>query len=150
MSVKADYGQAVKAAIYQLDHKTTTNEAAKLFGVNPESIRHARRRKNIAHPFPRKSHCVKAAKLLICGEINIDTATETLGVKRQSLVSAVNRLGGSMMSVRENRRLYFNHGTHYYFRLRTKGKDVLKFLSKDLNVARIKRDKLEQKLGLSK
>jgi plasmid stabilization system protein ParE len=149
MSTRARYGQAVKAAIYQLEHKMTTKAAAKMFGVNHLSIGHARRRKNISHPFPRKNHAIKAAKLVLDGKLNIETAIKTYKASRGTICGAVNRMGQSMMALREDRRIFKNR-SHYYFRLRTKDKTVFKTLSDDIHVARIMRDKLEHKLGLSK
>ena len=149
MSTRARYGQAVKAAIYQLKHKITTKAAAKMFGVDPQSIRHARKRKSIAHPFPRKNHAVIAAKLLLDGKLNMESALNESKASRATITCAVRRLGKSLMSLREDRRIFKNR-SHYYFRLRTKDKTVFKTLSDDIHVARIMRDKLEQELGLSK
>ena len=149
MSTRAPYGQAVKAAIYQLKHKMTTKAAAKMFGVDHQSIKHARLRKNIAHPFPRKSNAVRAAKLIIDGKLNVETAIKTYKASRATISCAVNRMGKSLMDIREDRRIFKNR-KHYYFRLRTKHKTVFKALSDDIYVARIMRDKLEQELGLSK
>ena len=149
MSTRAPYGQAVRAAIYQLKHKMTTKAAAKMFGVDHQSIKHARLRKNIAHPFPRKSNAVRAAKLILDGKLNVETAIKTYKASRATISCAVNRMGKSLMDLRENRRIFKNR-KHYYFRLRTKHKTVFKALSDDIHVARIMRDKLEQELGLSK
>ena len=149
MSTRAPYGQAVKAAIYQLKHKMTTKAAAKMFGVDHQSIKHARLRKNIAHPFPRKSNAVRAAKLIIDGKLNVETAIKTYKASRATISCAVNRMGKSLMDIREDRRIFKNR-KHYYFRLRTKHKTVFKALSDYIHVARIMRDKLEQELGLSK
>lgn len=149
MSTRAHYGQAVKAAIYQLEHKMTTKAAAKMFGVNHQSIGHARRRKNIAHPFPRKNNAILAAKLVLDGKLNIETAIKTYKASRDTISCAVNRMGKSMMELREDRRIFKNR-RNYCFRLRAKGKTVFKVLSDDIHVARIMRDKLENDLGLSK
>ena len=149
MSTRAPYGQAVKAAIYQLKHKMTTKAAAKMFGVDYQSIKHARLRKNIAHPFPRKSNAVRAAKMILDGKLNVQSAIKTYKASRATISCAVNRMGKSMMDLREDRRIFKNR-KHYYFRLRTKHKTVFKALSDDIYVARIMRDKLEKELGLSK
>ena len=149
MSTRAHYGQAIKAAIYQLKNKMTTKAAAKMFGVDHQSIKHARLRKNIAHPFPRKSNAVRAAKLILDGKLNVETAIKTYKASRATISCAVNRMGKSLMDLREDRRIFKNRN-HYYFRLRTKHKNVFKALSDDIHVARIMRDKLEQELGLSK
>lgn len=149
MSTRAPYGQAVKAAIYQLKHKMTTKAAAKMFGVDHQSIKHARLRKNIAHPFPRKSNAVRAAKMILDGKLNVESAIKTYKASRATISCAVNRMGKSLMDLREDRRIFKNR-KHYYFRLRTKHKTVFKALSDDIYVARIMRDKLEQELGLSK
>jgi transposase InsO family protein len=71
------------------------------------------------------------------------------GVRISSVAPAARRLGGSIMSVRQNRRIFKNKGC-YCFRYRTATLNVYRRLSPDIHRARIMRDKIEQQLGLSK
>ena len=149
MSTRAPYGQAVKAAIHQLRHKLTTKAAAKMFGVDPQSIKHARTRKGIAHPFPRKDHAVRVARLLIAGKTDIVSAIKSSKASRATICCAVNRLGASLMDLRANRRISWNRNT-YYFRYRTRNRTIFRALSPDITTARRMRDELEEELGLSR
>ena len=102
MSTRAPKGKAISAAIYQLRHRVSTNIAAIMFNVSPESI-----------------------------------------------PCAARRLGKSIMTVRENRRIFKNKDT-YCFHYRTAKLNVYRRLSTDLGKARVMRDKIEKELGLSK
>lgn len=66
-----------------------------------------------------------------------------------SVSCAARRLGGSIMAVRQDRRIFKNKDC-YCFRYRTSELDVYRRLSNDIRKARVMRDKLEKELGLSK
>lgn len=146
MSTDIVKGSAIAAARYQLKHSLTTKAATKLFGVAFGSIRSARRRLNIAHPFPRGNKAILAIKKYAKGKLSIADISKATGVDDNSLRSAAYRLGIDIRSRNPNRNLFLNRGI-YYFRFRTKELNLLQRLTTNLNNARTMRDGIEKHLS---
>jgi hypothetical protein len=96
-----------------------------------------------------KGKAIDAALYQLRHKVSTRIAAIMFGVSIASVPSAARRLGGSLMDVRQNRRIFKNKEC-YCFRYRTAKVDVYRRLSPDIRKARIMRDKLEQELGLSK
>ena len=81
--------------------------------------------------------------------ISTNIAAIMFNVSPGSVKCAARRMGTSVMTVRQNRRIFKNKKT-YCFRYRTAKLDVYRQLSTDLGKARVMRDKIEKELGLTK
>jgi hypothetical protein len=96
-----------------------------------------------------RGKAISAAIYQLRNNVRTRVAAIMFNVAPGSVVSARNRLGAKIMSTRENRRIFNNNG-YYCFRYRTSNLNVYHRLSADLEKARIMRNKIEKKLGLSK
>jgi hypothetical protein len=96
-----------------------------------------------------KGKAIIAAIYQLKHKIGRNNAAIVFGVAPESITCAARRLGGSLMTVRDNRRIFKNKKM-YCFRYRTARLDVYRKLSTDLCKARVMRDKIEKELGLSK
>lgn len=145
MSTRAEYGKAIEAARYQFNNALTDEEAAELFEVKPGSIKHARHRHNIPHPFPKKRMgvAIHAAKVFAYTDATMEEAMKISNVSRDTLACAARRLGIKVRRFNPNRNITILRNA-YYFRVRTKEMNAHWSLGKDIVKARIMRDKLEE------
>ena len=136
-----------KAAIYCRDHKATDEEAAKLFGIKPSSVKCLRGWLKIKMPGSNRSEmgsAIRLAKEYMKSELVLKEFASTKKTNRGSIRSALNRMGHKVIKDKPNRRMMVNHGS-YYFRIRTKNLVVFQPLCSDIHKARLMRDKLERK-----
>lgn len=136
-----------KAAVYCRDYQATDEQAAKVFGLKPASVKHTRYQLGIKKPGSTrgdKGSAIQAAKGYLNSELTMKAFAASCGINRGSIQSALNRMGHRITYDKPDRRLMKQHGV-YYFRLRKYGLKVFIKLSNDLRTARAMRDKLERK-----
>lgn len=136
-----------KAAIYCRDYQATDEQAAKVFGLRPSSVKHTRYQLGIKKPGSTRGDtgsAIQAAKNYLNSDLSFKSFADSCGINRGSIQSALNRMGHQITYDKPNRRLMKHKGV-YYFRLRKYGLNVFTKLSNDLRTARAMRDKLERK-----
>jgi hypothetical protein len=96
-----------------------------------------------------RGKAISAAIYQLKHGLSTNIAAIMFKVSPGSIPCAARRLGTTLMTVRENRRIFKNKKI-YCFRYRTAKLDVYRQLSTDLGRARVMRDKIEKELGLLK
>ena len=139
-----------KAAVYCRDYQATDEEAAKVFGLKPVSVRVTRHRLGIKTYGSMRADmgsAIQAAKGYLNSELTMKAFADSCGVNVGSMRCALNRMGHRITYDKPNRRMMKQKGV-YYFRLRKYGLNVFTKLSTDLRTARAMRDKLEMKYNV--